>query len=228
MEDLGFTTNVEVIQRFLSLEGKSVVDVGCGSMAFTRHLADLGANALAIDPDPIQAEKNRAEDPIPNIDFVETGAETIPVKDRSMDGVFFSYSLHHIPAEIYPVVFDEVFRVLRPDGFLYVIEPIGCPWNDVMKLFHDEEVERAAAWLALEQIAIPRFESCDLVTYHGYSEYESWEAFANHFANRSFNSLYSETDVRRPEVEEAFELLGGPNHRFQSPKNVMCLKRVKK
>lgn len=224
MKDLGLTTNLDVIKRLVSIDHKFVVDAGCGGMTFTRLLAEHADRVLALDPDPVQAEKNRAADLAGHIEFTETGADRIPVPGSTVDGVFFAYSLHHIPAEIYPEVFAEVVRVLKTDGFLYVIEPIGCPLNDVMRLFHDEDSERAAAWQALEQLAIPAFGSAETRTYHGISEYDSFEQFAEHFGSRPFNTLYSEADVRRPEVQSAFERLGGPQHRFKSPKNVMCLR----
>lgn len=227
MRDLGEITNVEVIQRFLSLQDKDVVDIGCGALTFTRHLADLGARVLAIDPDPVQAEKNRTADPIPNIKFMESGGDQIPAEDGSIDGVFYSYSLHHIPAAVYPAMFQEVFRVLKPGGFIYTIEPIDCPLNQVMMLFHNEEVERAAAWNALDELAAPAFESREVVTYHGHRQYDSWDHFVDVYANKSFNSLYSDQDVRRPAVEKAFHLHGGPDHLFQSPKNVMLLNGFK-
>lgn len=228
MDDLGCITNVEVIKRLISVDGKRVVDAGCGSMTVSRMLAELGASVIAVDPDSIQAEKNRAAEPTPNVEFVEAGAESIPVDDGSIDGVFFSYSLHHIPESIYPEVFQEVFRILKPDGFLYVIEPIDCPLNQVMKLFHDEDVERAAAQSALHEIAVPAFKEWQEVTYHGWTEYESFEAFVRKFSFRSFNSNYTEANVSRDEVRAAFELHGAPDYRFQSPKSVMCCKGLRR
>lgn len=226
-KDLGCITNIEVINQFVSLAGRHVIDAGCGDMTISRQLAENGANVLAIDPDPVQAELNRAALPIQNIEFAETGADSIPVEARTIDGVFFSYSLHHIPQAIYPQVFGEVLRVLKPDGFLFVIEPMDCPWNDVMKLFHNEDREREAAWSALEELAVTSFTSAQAVTYHSFAQYESFDQFAKHFASRSFNSLYTEADVRRPEVEAAFDRLGRPDYRFQSPKQVMILKGPK-
>ena len=225
--DLGCTTNIDVINRFVSLDGRFVIDAGCGDMAFSSQLADQGTRVLAIDPDPVQAELNRAADPIPKIEFIETGADQLPVKDDSVDGIFFAYSLHHIPHAVYPKVFDEVVRILQPNGFLYVIEPTGCPLNDVMKLFHDEDAVRAAAQQALEEIAAPMFNQVDVVTYHDYRQFDSFEHFARHFASRSFNTIYTEADVRRAEVKEAFERIGSPDYRFQSPKQVMCLQNLK-
>ncbi len=223
VHDLGLITNVEVLKRFVSVEGRFVIDAGCGGLTWTRHLSDQGARVLAIDPDPVQAELNRAADPIPNVEFEEAGAEQIPLDRCSVDGVFFSYSLHHIPARIHPRVFEEVRRVLKPEGFLYVIEPADCPINEVMKLFHNEDRERAAAWKSLEQLADDSFRSAQVVTYHGYSQYDSFDDFAGQFSNRSFNSLYTEAEVRSPEVQEAFERLGHPDYRFKSSKRVMYL-----
>ena len=187
-------------------------------------MSDLGAQVLAIDPDPVQAELNRSADPLPNVQFVETGADQIPADRCSVDGVFFSYSLHHIPQMIYPCVFDEVLRVLKPNGFLYVIEPIDCPINEVMRLFHDEDHARMAAWAALEQLADTSFQASTVVKYHSLSQYDSFDDFASQYASRSFNTLYTESDVRNPRVQEAFVRIGGPEMRFVSSKQVMFLK----
>lgn len=228
INDLGLITNIEVIQKFVELDGRMLVDAGCGDMTVSKMLAECGAHVLAIDPDPVQAEKNRKADAVDGIEFVECGADLIPADDESVDGVFFSYSLHHIPQTLYPAVFEEVIRVLKPGGFIYVIEPIDCPLNRVMVLFHDEEKERAAAQKSLHEIAKPHFESAEEVTYHSFRKFESFEEFAKHYTSRSFNSLYSEADVRADKVREAFEKLGEPDYTFSAPKQVMVLKGLVK
>jgi SAM-dependent methyltransferase len=46
----------------------------------------------------------------------------------------------------------EVARVLRPGGHLYVSEPVyGGPFNDVIRVFNDEGVVRAAAQAAVDE-----------------------------------------------------------------------------
>lgn len=220
---LGYAKNKDVLSQLVNLHCKKVVDAGCGSLTFSKILAELGADVLAIDPDKIQAEKNRHEQLSERIQFNEAGADSIPADDGSMDGIFFSYSLHHVPKEIYTEVFDEVLRVLKPDGFLYVLEPTDCPLNQVMKLFHDEEQVRADAQAAIKQLAEPNFRNSRTVTYFDYRKFESFEDFADNFSNKSFNSLYTEQDVRNERVEEAFLRLGGPDFRFQSPKKVVFL-----
>ena len=128
-------------------------------------------------------------------------------------------------APLYPAVFSEAFRVLRPDGFLCVIEPMACPLNDVMKLFHDEDRERQEAQQALREFAVPAFKTVQIFTYHSFTQYASFEKFAEHFSDRSFNDLYDADDLQRPEVRLAFERLGQPDYRFQSPKQAMILQQ---
>ncbi len=204
-----------------------MIDAGCGDMTFTRPLVEHGARVLAIDPDPVQARLNRAMEPLENLEFVEAGAELLPAADHTVDGVFFAYSLHHVPAEHFSGVFSEVRRVLKPDGFLFVIEPADCPLNQVMRLFHDEDTVRAAAQQALLDLGVPAFQASRQFTWHNWVQFDSWEAFVEHFASRSFNTIYTEADIRRPEVRKAFDELGGDEHRFQSPKQVMLLQGPK-
>ena len=225
-QSLGKIKNAAVIRQLVDLNGKLVVDAGCGNLTFTRLLTEQGAHVVAIDPDSVQAQKNRESGPVPGIEFVETGAENIPCDDNSVDGVFFSYSLHHVPAELFPAIYAEVLRVLRLGGFLYVLEPIDCPLNQVMRLFHDEDALRDAAWQSLHDLAVPNFRKMSQFTYYDERRYDSWDDFADRFSNRSFNSLYTESDVRRDEVREAFLRLGGPEHSFTTPKNVMLLQGV--
>ena len=224
--DLGFRMNVDVLKNFIDIQGMTVIDAGCGGMVFTRHLSDLGANVIAVDPDPIQADLNRKSEPVEQINFVEASADKLPAEDDSIDGVFFSYSLHHIPAELYPQVFSEVKRVLKPDGFLYVIEPIDCPMNQVMKLFHDEDRVRALAQDALQTLAKPIFEEASFVQYHGFRQYDSFEHFAEFFTKKSFNEYQTES-VTAPTVKAAFEKHGAPDYKFASPKMVGYFKNVK-
>jgi ubiquinone/menaquinone biosynthesis C-methylase UbiE len=218
VEDLGCLENLECIERCVSISGKTVVDAGCGDMSFSRQLASLGATVLAIDPDPIQAKRNRSAEPISGVKYFETGAEQLPARDAEIDGVFFVYSLHHVPEQQIPAVLDEVCRVLKPDGFVMVIEPLDCPLLDVMSLFHDEQAARRTVLKALREAWQPAFAVNRMMTYHNFRPFASFDDFARHFASRSFNTSYSEADIRRPHVEAAFNQVAVDNGRFKTPR----------
>lgn len=229
LQDLGLSSNLESIDRFLSLEGKFLIDAGCGDMSLSRELSKRGASVLAIDPDPIQAAKNQQLDVIANVGFAQTGADVIPVEANSVDGVLFSYSLHHVPNELYPAVFQELLRILKPDGFIYAIEPVAAGHlNEVMRLFHDEKVVRQAAQDALDSWAVPMFDNVSVIEYRIPVQFASWDDYANRYASKTYNTNYTEAQVRDDAVRDRFIELGEANSfRFESPMRVTYLQGVK-
>jgi len=190
--DYGVCTDLDVVDRCLDLNDKFLIDAGCGNMHLSKAMADRGAHVLAIDPDPIQAKKNNAADIINKVGFAQTGADAIPVENQSVDGVLFGYSLHHVPQNLYTAVFDEVLRILKPDGFLYIIEPVAAgDLNEVTRLFHDEQSVRAQAQSAIDNLAVPRFSDGLVIRYVRPVKYDSWEQFADRYAGKSFNTGYT-------------------------------------
>ena len=112
--DLGELSDIGAVEALLSVAGLSVIAVGCGPGASSRELAARGASVLAVEPDPIQAAKNRAAPPTPGVAFAEAGAEALPAESGTIDGVFFFRSLHHVPAGRMDDALIEAARVLKP------------------------------------------------------------------------------------------------------------------
>ena len=111
---LGCATDIEIIGRLVELEGRTIADVGCGDGRVARALADLGATVVGVEPDPIQAAKNREADAHPGVTLIEGAAERLPQDTASVDGVIFSKSLHHVPREGMDAGLREAARVLKP------------------------------------------------------------------------------------------------------------------
>ncbi|MFK7891346.1 MAG: class I SAM-dependent methyltransferase [Granulosicoccus sp.] len=223
--DLGISSDKDVIAQFLQIDGLFLVDAGCGDMSFSRELASRGASVLAIDPDPVQSEKNRQAETIPNVGFVQAGAQQIPVEPDSIDGVVFRYSLHHVPLAMHEAVFHELRRVLKPGGFLFIMEPVAIgPLNDIMSIFHDEKKVREQAQKSMEVYGMPAFAQSDIISYRVPVQFSSWEQFADTYASKSFNSDYSEAEVRAEAVRERFMALGTPlNFRFETSVRISYL-----
>lgn len=226
--DLGLCTDLEALDQFLTVAGLFLVDAGCGNMHLSRALAARGASVLAIDPDPIQARENQQAETVANVGFAQTGADAIPVESQSVDGVLFPYSLHHIPASLYSVVFEELNRILKPDGFLYAMEPVADgDLNEVMRLFHDERAVRQSAQWALDNLGAKYFSEADIINYRIPIQYHSWEEYADRYVGKSYNTNYTEAQVRDGKVRDRFIELGEPTgYAFESPMKVSYLRKI--
>lgn len=142
----------DIYEALLPLDGKLIVELGCGAAANTRALAGAGRErrVLAYEVDPIQHALNLAAPAQPNVSFRYGGAEAIDCADRSVDGVMMFKSLHHVPVDAMPRALREIHRILKPGGFFYVCEPLFAgDFNHVLRLFHDEQRVREAAFKAL-------------------------------------------------------------------------------
>lgn len=189
--ELGRATDLEIIERLVDLEGRDVVDVGCGNGAVSAKLAALGATVLGLEPDPVQAAKNRDADPIPNVTLVEGSAESIPRETGTVDAVFFGKSLHHVPKDLMDSALREAARVLKPDtGVLYSLEPdMRGEFSQLMKPFHDETAVRTLAQEALTRTADPLFEEAAQYWYEITIDFPDFDTFAQRVLGASFNKI---------------------------------------
>ncbi len=139
----------DIYNRLLSLDHKYILELGCGSAELTRHIATSGSGrkVTALEVDEIAHAKNLQITDLPNVEFTLSGAQEIPLEDESVDVVFMFKSLHHVPLELMDAAMQEIYRVLKPGGLAYISEPVFAgAFNEVLRLFHDEESVRKAAF----------------------------------------------------------------------------------
>jgi ubiquinone/menaquinone biosynthesis C-methylase UbiE len=203
--DLGELSDVGALLALIPVAGLVLVDVGCGAGKSSRELAEAGATVLAVEPDPIQAARNRAADPAPGVAFAEAGAERLPAESGSADGVVFFRSLHHVPVEAMEAALAEAARVLKPEtGFLCVIEPgMTGTHFPVMRPFHDETRVRNAAQGALDRTT-GRFRERQLFRYLQHPRYADFGALVARVLGQTFNDIQRER-VETDEVRALFE-----------------------
>jgi len=202
-EDWGYQTDHEVIDALLEVDGKFIVDTGCGDGALCRHLAGRGARVLGIEPNPEQAKINSAAAVVSNVGFKQAGAAAIPVEASSVDGVVFKNSLHHMHAPNFEKIFNELARILKASGFLFVIEPIANgSYQHVMEPFHNETSVRLSAYNALLKYAAPLFSSVREIYYDVDVTFDSFNDYATRYESSTFNNYTG--DVRQAEVQRRF------------------------
>jgi SAM-dependent methyltransferase len=100
------------------LEGKDVIELGCGTAYFGAWLAKRGARVVGVDITPAQLETARRLQRETGLDmeFVEASAEDVPLEDQTFDLAVSEYG-----ASIWcdpELWIAEAARLLRPGGRL--------------------------------------------------------------------------------------------------------------
>ncbi|MBP7131995.1 MAG: class I SAM-dependent methyltransferase [Aquabacterium sp.] len=172
---------LQILSDLVPLEGQRIIELGCGNARLARQLLQAypTSQVTGLEVDARQHAKNLA-DPQEHLSFVAAGAQAVPFPDASFDLALMLKSLHHVPMPLLDQALSEVARVLRPGGHLYVSEPVyDGPLNEIVRLFNDEGVVRAAAQAAVDralaqgpwqQVAERRFDMP--VHYADFNEFE--------------------------------------------------------
>jgi len=204
--DLGEAGDLDVIDQLVTIDGLKLLDVGCGDGRVARNLVERGAIVQGIEPDPIQAQLNREAAALAKLTFIEAGAQSLPLDDNTIDGVFFTKSLHHVPGPLMNDALREAIRVLKPEtGFLYVLEPLLTgTQEDIYRPFHDETEVRTLAYQALARSAAPHFKQAAEYCYHSSITYGDFAEFVDQVTGRTFCD-FSRQDVDTAEVSALFE-----------------------
>jgi SAM-dependent methyltransferase len=217
-----------LLAELVPLAGQDIIELGCGAAALARAL--LGrhpdSRVTGLEVDARQHAKNLAA-PQAGLRFVAGGAEDIPFADGRCDLALMLKSLHHVPLPLQAQALGEVARVLRPGGHLYVSEPVyGGAFNDVVRLFNDEQQVRAAAQAALDEAV--RSGAWEQVAERRFAMPVQFRDFAD-FEQRLMRPTFAEhriDDAKLAEVRAVFEPLCGPDGaHFERPMHVRLLRR---
>jgi len=219
---------LDLLASLVPLAGQRIVELGCGAAQLARALLlrHPDSQVTALEVDARQHAKNLAA-PQPGITFVAAGAQAVPAPDASFDLALMLKSLHHVPQPLMATALAEVARVLRPGGHLYVSEPVyGGPFNDLVRLFNDEGVVRAAAQAAVDaalrsgvwtQVDERRFEMP--------AHFADFAVFEQRLMRPSFAD-HAIDDAKLAQVRAAFAPHCGPDGaHFRRPMHIRLLRR---
>ncbi|MBN1921432.1 MAG: class I SAM-dependent methyltransferase [Anaerolineae bacterium] len=141
--------------------GERALDVGCGTGAFSRRLAERFDSVLGLDLSPqmirLARERSRA---YPNIEFriADVLAEALP--GAHFDAIVSIATLHHLPL---PEILPRLAHTLKPGGTLAVLDlfetvtlgeilagALAMPASALLGLLHNRRLrasaEARAAW----------------------------------------------------------------------------------
>ena len=219
----------DIYNRLLSLNGKHILELGCGYAETIRNIATSGVDRkiTALEVDDIAHEKNLQITDLPNVTFALSGAQEIPLDDESVDVVFMFKSLHHVPLELMDQSMREIRRVLKPGGLVYISEPVFAgDFNEILRLFHDEQKVRVAAFnLLVKVVDEGLFSLVEETFFNSPMKFESFAEFEDLTINATHSSHKLDEELYH-RVKQRFERhLGDDGAHFLMPVRVDLLQR---
>lgn len=125
---LGNFSKDNLFARILPLEGKKVLDYGCGAGENACLLAACGAEVWGFDLSPVSVEKAKRRAELMGLSqrahFDAYPAGQTKYADKSFDIVICFAILHHLHMML-DDVYREINRLLQPGGMTYAIEPVA-------------------------------------------------------------------------------------------------------
>jgi ubiquinone/menaquinone biosynthesis C-methylase UbiE len=96
------------------LEGKTILDVGCGMGRFAQVAADHGARVVGVDLSVAVEAAHANLGALPDTAFVQADVFQLPFKPESFDLIYSIGVLHHTPDT--RAAFSQLPRLLKADG----------------------------------------------------------------------------------------------------------------
>ncbi len=152
-----------LIERGAGLD-KILLDVGCGTGAFTRRLKNNKDLILGVD---ISFKSvSLAWKKMDGCSFFAGDGESLPFANDTVDIVVFSGVLHHLPSM--EKALEECFRILKPGGNFFAYDPNGV--NPAMWLYRSSRspLSTQKGWTENERLLCKR-EVCDALKHTGFS-----------------------------------------------------------
>ncbi|WP_410814765.1 class I SAM-dependent methyltransferase [Micromonospora sp. 067-2] len=116
--------SVRQVSGYATLAGRTVLDVGGGPGYFAAAFRAAGARYVGIDPDV--GDFSAAGESVAGM--LRGSGTALPVRSGSVDVTFSSNVLEHVSEP--PRMLDEMVRVTRPGGVLFVsFTPWLSPWG---------------------------------------------------------------------------------------------------
>tara|TARA_B100000686_G_C16767036_1_gene962538 strand:- start:177 stop:899 length:723 start_codon:yes stop_codon:yes gene_type:complete len=108
-------------ETFKVIKNKNILEIGCASGYDAVNYAEYANSYLGLDISD-EAINNCKALELKNAEFICVDGHILPVGDQTLDHVIVTSLLHHLDIK---KTFSEIDRVLKHDGSLIFLEPLG-------------------------------------------------------------------------------------------------------
>ncbi len=114
-----------------------IADLGSGPGHIASYLSALGPSTVAIDFSPAMVEIGRRR--YPQVQFRLGSLLTLPVTDGEMSAAICLYSFVHLQPQDRAIAFAEMYRAVRPGGWLLLAFHVALLGHEPGEIMHVEE-----------------------------------------------------------------------------------------
>ncbi|MFA5303559.1 MAG: class I SAM-dependent methyltransferase [Candidatus Nanoarchaeia archaeon] len=114
----------KIADSFISyLKGSRVIDIGCGPGRDSKYFSDKNLDVTGVDltDNFLKIAKSK----VPKADFLKMDMRQLSFNDESFEGVWCNGAFLHIPKYENSATLKEFYRVLKPEGVMYLSVKIG-------------------------------------------------------------------------------------------------------
>lgn len=152
---------LEMLEKLPFESGQHILDLACGTGFFTHRLAEkVGKNGKVVAVDLSfgmlqQNQENALSKGLANITFIESDALSFlsGLSDNSVDGIVCGWGICYMEHEKF---LREIERIVKPGGFIGIIENRACTLKAVSDLFTKVLINYPKAMIKNMVIHLPK------------------------------------------------------------------------
>jgi 2-polyprenyl-6-hydroxyphenyl methylase/3-demethylubiquinone-9 3-methyltransferase len=114
-----------ILEALGPIRGRRVLDLGCGKGRFGRILAGRGARVVGLDVSAAMLASGERS----GLDRVQGSAGRLPFRDASFDAAIAVEVFEHLAPRAVEEACDELRRVIRPGGWLVLVDKNALAMN---------------------------------------------------------------------------------------------------
>lgn len=113
----GQERRLEFLRRYATLDGRRILDIGCGIGTYMRAFRRFSDDVYGVDVDVQRVHEGGRS--VPNL-MLAVG-ERLPFADRTFDVVLLNEVIEHVADDA--LTLAEACRVVRPGGYIFIYAP---------------------------------------------------------------------------------------------------------
>lgn len=147
-----------IIEKYCPLQGKSILDIGCGTGRFLFRVLPKADNVIGIDYDREATDVlkyillERYREYLDKVSIFNSSIEAFDTYNGIVDVAVFSWSFYALDEKQMRKGLSNLHSILIDKGTLIILQPVGGQFEKIMRMFFEEHESMDEYSTALERM----------------------------------------------------------------------------